>query len=131
MLSFPGDPKYGQNLALIKETITEDWYETPSTCSDVKTGYEGLRSLLALYSNVFFDFNIERNETYVIGNKVIVLSKIKAILIELPPGYTEYPMFPGVDPEKISGNSFISLKHISGVLLEHLFTPSTLSSADR
>merc|ERR1711992_11508 len=115
LMSFPGNPKYGQNLTLINETVTEDWNTGPNPINPgfgIETGPfpQGLKALLELKSKMFRNIRVKRNETYVIGNKVVVLCRVKATMNEVPAGYPGYPMFPGIEAKKLKGKSFESMK---------------------
>ena len=114
LMSFPGNPKYGQNLTLINETVTEDWNTRPNPINPgfgIETGPfpQGLKALLELKSKMFRNIRVKRNETYVIGNKVVVLCRVKATMNEVPAGYPGYPMFPGIEAKKLKGKSYSSL----------------------
>jgi len=115
LMAFPGNAKYGQNFKLINETLTQDWNERPNLINPgygIKTGPfpRGLQHTFQLYSKMFKNIRVQRNETYVIGNKVVVLTRFKATMGDVPPGYPGYPMFPGIDAERIKGKSFESMK---------------------
>lgn len=115
LLAFPGHAKYGQNFTLINQTLAKDWNERPNLMNPgygIETGPfpRGQQRLFALYSKIFKNLRVQRNETYVIGDKVVVLTRVKATMGDVPPGYPGYPMFPGIEPEKLKGKSFESLK---------------------
>lgn len=115
LLAFPGHAKYGQNFTLINQTLTQDWNERPNLINPgygIETGPfpHGQQRLFALYSKLFKNLRVQRNETYVIGDKVVVLTRVKATMGDVPPGYPGYPMFPGIEPERLKGKSFESLK---------------------
>jgi len=114
-MSFPGNAKYGQNLTLINETVTEDWNTRPNPINPgygIETGPfpQGLKAMLELKSKMFKNIRVKRNETYVIGDKVVVLCRVKATMNEVPAGYPGYPMFPGIEAKKLKGKSFESMK---------------------
>ena len=44
--------------------------------------------------------------TFVTGKAVVVASKISGTIAGVPPGFSDFPMFPGTDPEKLKGKSF-------------------------
>jgi len=119
LMSFPGHVKYGQNLTLIQQTVTNDWNTRPNPINPgygIETGPfpQGLKSMLELKHKMFKNIRVKRNETYVIhedGHKiVVVLCRVKATMNEVPPGYPGYPMFPGIEAEKLKGKSFESMK---------------------
>jgi len=122
LMSFPGNAKYGQNLTLINETVTEDWNTRPNPINPgygIETGPfpQGLKAMLELKSKMFKNIRVKRNETYVIGDKVVVLCRVKATMNEVPAGYPGYPMFPGIEAKKLKGKSFESMKmdvHVIG-----------------
>ena len=108
LLAFPGHVKYGQNFTLINQTLAHDWNERPNLVNPgygIETGPfpHGQQRLFHLYSKLFKNLRVQRNETYVIGNTVVVLTRVKATMGDVPPGYPGYPMFPGIEVEKIKG----------------------------
>jgi len=115
LMAFPGHAKYGQNFNLINQTLAQDWNERPNM---INPGYgiesgpfpQGQQRLFYLYSKMFKNLRVQRNETYVIGNTVVVLTRVKATMGDVPPGYPGYPMFPGVEADKLKGKSFESMK---------------------
>merc|ERR1711988_465320 len=114
-LAFPGHVKYGQNFTLINQTLAHDWNERPNLVNPgygIETGPfpHGQQRLFHLYSKLFKNLRVQRNETYVIGNTVVVLTRVKATMGDVPPGYPGYPMFPGIEVEKIKGKSFETMK---------------------
>merc|ERR1711971_1259881 len=118
LMSFPGHVKYGQNLTLVEETVTKDWNPRPSPVNPgygIETGPfpQGLKAMLELKSKMLKNIRVKRNETYVIhedGHKiVVVVCRIKATMNEVPQGYPGYPMFPGIEAEKLKGKSFSTL----------------------
>jgi len=115
LMAFPGHVRYGQNFTLINQTLAEDWNERPNLVNPgygIETGPfpHGQQRLFALYSKLFKNLRVQRNETYVIGDKVVVLTRVKATMGDVPPGYPGYPMFPGIEPERLKGKSFESMK---------------------
>ena len=48
---------------------------------------QGQQRLFYLYSKMFKNLRVQRNETYVIGNTVVVLTRVKATMGDVPPGY--------------------------------------------
>jgi len=115
LMAFPGHVKYGQNFNLINQTLTQDWNERPNLVNPgfgIQTGPfpRGQQRLFDLYSKIFKNIRVQRNATYVIGDKVVVLTRFKATMGDVPPGYPGYPMFPGIEAEKLKGKSFESMK---------------------
>jgi len=115
LMAFPGHVKYGQNFTLINQTLAQDWNERPNLVNPgygIETGPfpHGQQRLFQLYSKLFKNLRVQRNETYVIGNTVVVLTRVKATMGDVPPGYPGYPMFPGIEAEKLKGKSFESMK---------------------
>ena len=114
LMAFPGHAKYGQNFNLINQTLAQDWNERPNM---INPGYgiesgpfpQGQQRLFYLYSKMFKNLRVQRNETYVIGNTVVVLTRVKATMGDVPPGYPGYPMFPGVEADKLKGILILSL----------------------
>ena len=109
LMAFPGHVKYGQNFNLINQTLTQDWNERPNLVNPgfgIQTGPfpRGQQRLFDLYSKIFKNIRVQRNATYVIGDKVVVLTRFKATMGDVPPGYPGYPMFPGIEAEKLKGN---------------------------
>ena len=117
-MSFPGHVKYGQNLTLVEETVTKDWNTRPNPVNPgygIETGPfpQGLKAMLELKSKMLKNIRVKRNETYVIhedGHKiVVVVCRIKATMNEVPQGYPGYPMFPGIEVEKLKGENTIQI----------------------
>ena len=87
--------------------------------------------MLELKHKMFKNIRVKRNETYVIhedGHKiVVVLCRVKATMNEVPPGYPGYPMFPGIEAEKLKGEeNFLSnyLRFLERLLVIPARTPS-------
>merc|ERR1719220_3400946 len=55
------------------------------------------------------DIEVERLQTIKMGNKVAVISEVSATMRDLPQGFDEYPMFPGIPVEKLKGKNFTTL----------------------
>lgn len=52
----------------------------------------------------------ERSHTFVINETIVaVASKISATVGDVPPKFSEFPMFPGIEPNKLKGKSFNSM----------------------
>ena len=112
ILSNPGT--HGQNLSLIRETVADDWNNRPNQLNPSKgigagPFPEGLKKLMGAFSTMLQDVKFTRKETLVHEEKVVVLSHFGATMGDLPSGFTEYPMFPGIDPAKLKGKSFKSM----------------------
>ena len=121
LMSFPGHVKYGQNLTLVEETVTKDWNTRPNPINPgygIETGPfpQGLKAMLELKSKMLKNIRVKRNETYVIhedGHKiVVVVCRIKATMNEVPQGYPGYPMFPGIEAEKLKGENTIQMQFV-------------------
>ena len=46
------------------------------------------------------------SDSYICGDKVAVLSKFSSTVGDLPSGFKEFPMFPGIEPSRIIGKKF-------------------------
>ena len=98
-------------LALIKETLADDFNFRPNPFNPVK-GVEagpfpkGFQVLMGLWAKMIPDVKVHRLATLVQGNLVAVVSKFGATVNDVPAGFSEFPMFPGISPEKIKGKSF-------------------------
>lgn len=119
IVSDPG--RHGQNITLIKETVHDDWGTRPNplkpNCkgSQCGPGAEGMKTLFNSWAKFLPDIYIEREQTlfcsdsYICGDKVVVLSKFGSTIGDLPSDFTEFPMFPGIDPSRIVGKKFETL----------------------
>jgi len=100
----------GQDDALIAETFAEDWNSRPNALNPIEgTGpfREGVKILMAGYGLLIPVLKFQRVHTMLCGDTVGVLSHVTGTMAnELPAGYTEFPMFPGNDPEKLYGKKF-------------------------
>ena len=107
-----------QNMTLLRETFAEDWNTRPNPLNPTGKGPssgpfpEGMSKILGLWSVMFKDVKVDRQHTLmcsddtVCGTPVAMLSKFSATVGDLPPGFEEYPVFPGIDPAKIKGKRF-------------------------
>lgn len=100
-------------MALLKTAVTDDWNTRPNPLNprqgiDSGPRPEGLSKLLGLVGSIL-NWKFTRKENLVIGNTVFVRSSFKGTIGELPPGLSEYPVFPGVDPQKLKGRSYEAL----------------------
>ena len=48
-------------------------------------------------------FYLSFSNSYICGDKVAMLSKVGGTVTNLPPGLKEFPIFPGIDPNRIIG----------------------------
>lgn len=102
---------YGQDLNLIKETLSNDYNFRPNLLNPTK-GLDagpfpkGFKMLMGDWSVMIPDLKVHRLWTLVQVDLVAVVSKFGATLNDLPPGLAEFPMFPGTPAENIKGKSF-------------------------
>merc|ERR1719454_2383467 len=113
-LSNPGSQEYGQNMTLINQTFAEDWNIRPNPFSkeqSIQAGPfpRGLKQMTGMWHQMMPDIEVERLQTIRMGNKVAVISEVSATMRDLPQGFDEYPMFPGIPVEKLKGKNFTTL----------------------
>jgi hypothetical protein len=111
----------GQDINLIRQTFHEDWSTRPNPlnwdCKGPKCGPgpDGFKQIMGLWGTLFSDVYVERQYTLMCsnskfcGDKVAMLSKFGVTVDKLPPGMTEFPMFPGIDPNRIIGKKCESM----------------------
>ena len=114
ILSNPGSQEYGQNMTLINQTFAEDWNIRPNPFSkeqSIQAGPfpRGLKQMTGMWHQMMPDIEVERLQTIKMGNKVAVISEVSATMRDLPQGFDEYPMFPGIPVEKLKGKNFTTL----------------------
>merc|ERR1712203_1186409 len=114
ILSNPGSQEYGQNMTLINQTLAEDWNIRPNPFSQeqsIQAGPfpRGLKQMTGMWHQMMPDIEVERLQTIRMGNKVAVISEVSATMRDLPQGFDEYPMFPGIPVEKLKGKNFTTL----------------------
>ena len=114
ILSNPGSQEYGQNMTLINQTFAEDWNIRPNPFSkeqSIQAGPfpRGLKQMTGMWHQMMPDIEVERLQTIRMGNKVAVISEVSATMRDLPQGFDEYPMFPGIPVEKLKGKNFTTL----------------------
>merc|ERR1719400_1031368 len=114
ILSNPGSQEYGQNMTLINQTLAEDWNIRPNPFSkeqSIQAGPfpRGLKQMTGMWHQMMPDIEVERLQTIKMGNKVAVISEVSATMRDLPQGFDEYPMFPGIPVEKLKGKNFTTL----------------------
>ena len=68
-----------------------------------------IRYLIFIYLFVLEIYFFTGSDSYICGDKVVVLSKFGSTLGDLPSDFTEYPMFPGIDPSRLVGKKFETL----------------------
>ena len=67
----------------------------------------GVRDFLAIKMP---NLKYERMHTYVINETMVaVVSKIGATIGDVPPKFSEFPMFPGIEPNRVKGKSFSAM----------------------
>jgi len=111
-----------RNLTFLKEVFADDWNLRPNWLNPTGFGPnagpfpEGMQKILGtLFSKVWKNMEVKRQHTLMCsddtlcGTPVVVLSSLAATLGDLPEGFDEYPMFPGIDPAKIQGKRFKTL----------------------
>merc|ERR1719400_2117371 len=114
ILTNPGSQEYGQNMTLINQTVAEDWNIRPNPFSkeqSIQAGPfpRGLKQMTGMWHQMMPDIEVERLQTIKMGNKVAVISEVSATMRDLPQGFDEYPMFPGIPVEKLKGKNFTTL----------------------
>ena len=114
ILSNPGSQEYGQNMTLINQTVAEDWNIRPNPFTgeqSIQAGPfpRGLKQMTGMWYQMMPDIEVERLQTIRMGNKVAVISEVSATMRDLPQGFDEYPMFPGIPVEKLKGKNFTTL----------------------
>ena len=100
-----------RNLTLMNQVFDNDWKTIPNPL-DAAKGINfglgaGIRDFLAI---IMPNLKYERKNTYVINETmVVVVSKISATIGDVPPKFSEFPMFPGIEPERLKGKSFTAM----------------------
>ena len=121
---------YGQNLTIIKEALADDWNMRPNPLNlfmenigkklglsnNLPTGIEsgpfpkGIKPIWDFVSVMLPNLKYERRHTFVIDeNTVAVVTRLEAIVGDVPPSFSEFSMFPGIDPQKLKGKSFVTM----------------------
>jgi hypothetical protein len=100
-----------RNLTLINEVFDNDWRTIPNpldAAEGIKFGLgAGIRDYLSI---IMPNLKYERKNTFVINETIVaVASKISATIGDVPPKFSEFPMFPGIEPNKLKGKSFNSM----------------------
>jgi len=62
--------------------------------------------MMAGYSKLMSNAKLDRMATLVLGDIVVVVSKFKGTLNDVPPSFPGFPMFPGTPVNEIKGKSF-------------------------
>ena len=76
---------------------------------------EGVKQFFGLWSIMMPNIYFDREHTLLCSNDKfngaphVFLYKFDATLDKVPEGFEEFPMFPGIDPEKIKGKHFEAL----------------------
>jgi hypothetical protein len=102
---------HGRNLTLYNQVFADDWRTNPDPMDSAKGIKLGLganiRDFLAI---IMPNLKYERRHTYVINETMVaVVSKIGATIGDVPPRFSEFPMFPGIEPERLKGKSFSAM----------------------
>ena len=121
---------YGQNLTVIKEALADDWNMRPNPLNlfmenigkklglsnNLPTGIEsgpfpeGIKPIWDFVSVMLPNLKYERRHTFVIDeNTVAVVTRLEATVGDVPPSFSEFSMFPGIDPQKLKGKSFVTM----------------------
>ena len=100
-----------RNLTLINEVFDNDWRTIPNpldAAEGIKFGLgAGIRDYLSI---IMPNLKYERRNTFVINETIVaVASKISATVGDVPPKFSEFPMFPGIEPERLKGKSFSAM----------------------
>ena len=72
---------------------------------------EGLKQIGQSFGAVFSNLKFDRQHTFLCGDRLAVLSKVSATINQPPPGFDEFPMFPGIEPEKLKGRCINYIKY--------------------
>jgi len=118
VLSDPGGG--GQNLTLIEEAFHENWGRRPNlinlTCKGAKCGpgSKGVKGIMGLFNVLFEEIHFDRQHTlfcsnsYLCGDKVVVMNRLHGTMGTTlqGTGLKEFPVFPGIEPEKVFGKKF-------------------------
>jgi len=113
ILSNPGTD--GQDEALIAKTLDADWNTRPNPLNPIEgTGPlpAGLKMIMGAWSVMIPDMKIERKQTLLCGDKVVVLSEFSTTMNDPPPfpeGATEFPFFPGLAAADHKGKKITSM----------------------
>jgi len=120
---------YGQNLTIIKEALADDWnmrpnplklfkanifkkYFGPNPPKGIESGPfpEGIKPIWDFVTIMMPDLKYERRHTFVINQNIVaVVTRLEATIGDVPPSFSEFSMFPGIDPKKLKGKSFITM----------------------
>ena len=102
---------YRRNLSLINQVFADDWRTIPDPLDSAKGKKLGLGAGIPDFLAIIMpNLKYQRKNTYVINETmVVVVSKISATIGDVPPKFSEFPMFPGIEPNKLKGKSFNSM----------------------
>ena len=82
---------------------------------------EGLKQIGQSFGATFSNLKFDRKHTFLCGDRLAVLSKVSATINQPPPGFDEFPMFPGIEPEKLKGQFLKFMKCFILRFLGHNF----------
>ena len=102
---------HGRNLTLIDEVMDVDWKTMPDPLDSVKGSKFGLGAGIRDFVAIMMpDLKYERKHTFAINKNIVaVVCRISATIGDVPPRFTEFPMFPGIEPNKLKGKSFSTM----------------------
>ena len=120
---------YSQNLTIIKEALADDWNMRPNPLNLFKANIfqkffgpnspkgiesgpfpEGIKPIWDFVTIMLPDLKYERRHTFVIDeNTVAVVTRLETTIGDVPPSFSEFSMFPGIDPKKLKGKSFTTM----------------------
>ena len=120
---------YGQNLTIIKEAFADDWNMRPNPLKLIKANIfkkffgpnppkgiesgpfpEGIKPIWDFVTIMMPVLKYERKHTFVINQNIVaVVIRLEATIGDVPPSFSEFSMFPGIDPKKLKGKSFTTL----------------------
>ena len=102
---------HGRNLTLINEVMADDWKTMPDPLDSVKGSKFGLGAGIRDFVAIMMpDLKYERKHTFVINKNIVaVVTRLEATIGDVPPSFSEFSMFPGIDPKKLKGKSFTTM----------------------
>ena len=101
---------FRRNITIIKEVFAADWTTRPNPLSSSKGAkkWSILQEFREL-ARMMPDLQYEIKHTFATGKMVAVVSTFGATIVDVPQGFSDFPMFPGTDPEKLKGKYFNSM----------------------
>ena len=127
---------YGQNLTVIKEALADDWNMrpnplnlfnaniikklkitlglnlSPNSPKGIESGPfpEGIKTIWDFVAIMLPNLKYERRHTFVINENIVaVVTRLEATIGDVPPSFSEFSMFPGIDPIKLKGKLFTTM----------------------